>query len=78
MANIHISREMYRNIKAMNREELETYLNDLCSTSYNQGVETLAKTVSEKIVAGLQKTKGIGEKRINDILESINRELAAK
>lgn len=75
---VHLSREIYRNIKKMNKEELEIYLTNACSTSYNRGVEAMSKIVSKKIVAGLQKTKGIGEKRMKEILISINKELSGE
>ena len=73
---VHISREVYKSIKNMNKEELETYLTNVCSISYNKGAETMSKAISENVVAGLQKTKGIGEKRMNEILININRELS--
>ena len=73
---VRISREVYRSIKNMNKEELETYLTNACAISYNKGVEAMSKAMTEKVVTGLQKTKGIGEKRMNEILININKELS--
>ena len=75
---VHISREIYRSIKNMNKEELENYLTDVCASSYNRGVEAISKAMSNKIIAGLQKTKGIGEKRMKEILSNIDKELSGE
>ena len=78
MNRVHISREVYRSIKGMNKEELETYLTNMSASAYNNGIEAMSKAVSQKVVAGLQKTKGIGEKRMNEILININKELTGE
>lgn len=70
-----ISKEMYKTIKRMNRSELQKYLLAICAQSYNEGVSDMANKMVERVELGIRNTPGIGEKRYNEILSSINREL---
>lgn len=71
---VNLSRETYKIIKNMDREELSTYLTNYYNEAFNNGVKSASKTISEKIVNGLKKTKGVGEKRMTDIIANINSE----
>jgi Holliday junction resolvasome RuvABC DNA-binding subunit len=59
----------------MSREELESFLRNMHAEAYNQGVHAMASAVSTKVETALRNTPGIGEKRFNDIITSINAEL---
>lgn len=75
MKHTTTSRELYKKIKRMNHNELDVYLSNVYANAYNNGVNDTTKTITDKIVAGLQNTKGIGEKRMTDILTNINKEI---
>lgn len=75
MKNATTSRELYKKIKRMNHNEMDAYLSSVYAEAYNNGVSDITKTITDKIVAGLQNTKGIGEKRMTDILTNINKEI---
>ena len=70
-----LTRELYRKIKNMNREEMEAYLDELHAQAYNSGISAMAKKVAEKVDAGIRNTPGIGEKRYAELISSINAEL---
>ena len=70
-----LTRELYRKIKNMNREEMGTYLDELQAQAYNAGISAMAKKVAEKVDAGIRNTPGIGEKRYAELISSINAEL---
>ena len=73
-----ITRETYKKIKRMDHREMDAYLTQLHATAYNQGVDAITKTITDKIVKGLENTKGIGEKRMTDIIANINKEIAGE
>lgn len=73
-----INRETYKKIKSMDREELSQYLNNYYNEAYNNGVKSVSTVITEKIVNGLKNTKGIGEKRMTEILANINREFTVQ
>lgn len=78
MERMAISRELYRKIKNMNHREMENYLAGVYTEGFDNGVDSLTKTVASKIIRGLENTKGIGEKRMADIIDNINKEMEAK
>ena len=65
---------MYKNIKSMNRQQLQNYLKDLYTRGFNSGVSSISKQVAEKVDRGVRSANGIGEKRYAEIMASINRE----
>lgn len=77
MKTFKINRDLYKKIKKMDHNEMNTYLTNLYATAYNNGVDAVTKTITDKIVKGLENTKGIGEKRMADILDNINKEIAS-
>ena len=70
-----LTREQYKKIKAMNREELDQYLNNLYAEGHNNGVAALSAVLAPKIDAGIRNTSGIGEKRYSEIMKNITAEL---
>lgn len=71
---VEISRDLYKSIKNMNRQQLQKYLDDLYNEGFNSGVSAISKQVAERVDRGVRNTVGIGEKRYADIMDSINRE----
>lgn len=70
-----LSRERYKQIKAMNREELDSYLNILYLEGYKAGAAAVSASVAPKIDRGIRNTPGIGEKRYDEIMKNISAEL---
>lgn len=69
-----ISREMYKNIKSMNRQQLQKFINDLYNKGVDAGVDAISKQTAEKVDRGVRNTAGIGEKRYSDIMTNIIKE----
>ena len=66
-----ISREMYKKIKGMNREQLQTF----ATAIYADGVKSV-DTVNidlDKLREDIGAIKGIGENRLNEIMAVIER-----
>jgi len=70
-----LNKDLYRKIKGMNRAEMESYLRDLHQEGYKDGVAASSKAVICNIQTALMKTKGIGEKRCEDIMTNIVEEI---
>lgn len=73
-----IDRALYKAIKNMNREEMNTYLNQIQVDAYNNGVSAVSKEIAERVDVGIRKTPGIGEKRYKELIDNINAELNRK
>ena len=66
-----ISREMYKKIKSMDREQLQVF----ATTMYLDGVKSV-ETISfdlDKLRVDIGAIKGIGENRLNEIMTIIGR-----
>ena len=70
-----LTRDLYKQIKRFDRQQMEDFLNTLRGDAYNEGVSVLSKELATKIEAGIRKTKGIGDKRYNDLIDNINAEI---
>ena len=66
-----ISREMYKKIKGMNREQLQVF----ATTIYLNGVKSVETTALDldKLREEIGAIKGIGENRLNEIMAVIER-----
>ena len=66
-----ISREMYKKIKGMNREQLQVF----ATTIYLDGVKSVETTTldPDKLRAEIAAVKGIGESRLNEIMTIIEK-----
>ena len=66
-----ISREMYKKIKGMNREQLQVF----ATTIYLDGVKSVETTALDldKLREEIGAIKGIGESRLNEIMTIIER-----
>ena len=72
-----LNRELYRKIKSMDRDTMERTLNNI----YDMGAkEALANAVidldMDKLCSELGTVSGIGEKRLEQIMEIIKRNIA--
>ena len=70
-----ISREMYKKIKGMNREQMQVFATEI----YLDGVKSV-DTVNidlQKLRTEIGAIKGIGESRLNEIMEVISQNMQA-
>lgn len=70
-----LTREQYKKIKSMNRQEMDGYLNNLYAEGHNAGVAALSIALASKIDRGIRNTPGIGEKRYQEIMKNITEQL---
>ena len=71
-----LDRSLYKKIKAMDRKNMEAFLNEM----YVVGAESV-KAVNvdmEALRTDIGKVKGIGESRLNEIMDIINKHLTAE
>lgn len=70
-----LDRETYKQIKKMDRIDMQTYLDSLHEQWFNEGVSAFGKQLADRVDAGIRKTNGIGEKRYTELIANINEEL---
>ena len=71
-----LDRALYKKIKAMDRKNIEAFLNEM----YVVGAESV-KAINvdmEALRTDIGKVKGIGESRLNEIMDIINKHLTAE
>ena len=71
-----LDRALYKKIKAMDRKNMEAFLTEM----YVVGAESV-KAVNvdmEALRTDIGKVKGIGESRLNEIMDIINKHLTAE
>lgn len=71
-----LPRDLYRKIKGMNRDEMEKTINQI----YDMGAEDALKNATvdidlDKVRAEIGAISGIGEKRLEQIMEIIQRNI---
>lgn len=76
-----INRKKYKEIKTFDRNTMEKFLEDIYGAGYENGMNKAMETLAEKKVhtyhelrEKLLKIKGIGERKVDDILEIIMKE----
>ena len=67
-----ITRKQYKKIKKMDRQQIENFLAKIYSQGYEDGIRD-AETVDfkTKLVQVLEQTKGIGQKTIQNVLNTL-------
>ena len=78
MANgIQFNRDLYRKIKAMNRDEMERTVNNIYEMGVKDALENAVIDLDmDKLRTDLGTVSGIGEKRLEQIMEIIRRNIA--
>ena len=69
-----VNRALYKQIKSMNRAEMETFVRNVFAQGY-QRAETHPIDY-DSLRADLSKIKGIGESRLNEIMTVIDKHIA--
>ena len=69
------NRKVYKDIKKMDRQEMEKFLEEFYKASFLDGMEKAEeKGISkEKLTAVLDSVKGIGEKRKAEVMEALEK-----
>lgn len=68
-----LDRALYKRIKAMDRKTMEAFLNEM----YIVGADSVnaVNVDTDALKSDIGKVKGIGESRLNEIMDIINRHL---
>ena len=72
-----LTRDLYRSIKAMNRETMEKTINNIYDMGAKDALENAVIDLDvDKIRTEIGAINGIGEKRLEQIMEIIQRNIA--
>lgn len=69
-----LDRALYKKIKAMDSKNMEAFLNEM----YAVGAESVNVVNVDALRTDIGKVKGIGESRLNEIMDIINKHLTAE
>ena len=69
-----VNRALYKQIKSMNRAEMETFVRNVFAQGYQRAEETHPIDY-DSLRADLSKIKGIGESRLNEIMSVIDKHI---
>lgn len=73
--DIVINRKEYQNIRKMDHNQMNAYLQEIYRNGYTDGVNSVPGIDIAEIKKVLLSIKGLGEKRVADILEALEKEL---
>lgn len=74
---IQFTRDLYRKIKSMNRDEMERTVNNIYEMGAKDALENAVIDLDmDKLRTELGTVSGIGEKRLEQIMEIIRRNIA--
>lgn len=74
--DIVINRKEYQNIKKMDHNQMNLYIQSIYKSGYTDGVKSVPGIDIAEIEKVLLSIKGLGAKRVADILEALEKELA--
>lgn len=74
--DIVINRKEYQNIRKMDHNQMNLYLQEIYKNGYAEGVKSVPGIDIAEIKKVLLSVKGLGAKRVADILEALEKELA--
>ena len=74
--DIVINRKQYQDIKKMDHNQMNLYIQSIYKSGYTDGVKSVPGTDIADIEKVLLGIKGLGTKRVADILEALEKELA--
>lgn len=75
--DILLDRNLYRQIKNMNKSELNQFIHNIYNTGKKDALEEIetSKISLEQIRAEISEIKGIGETRLNQIMDIISKNI---
>lgn len=68
-----LNRKMYKDIKKMDHNQMSGFCQTLYTKGYAAGQKESAGLSEEEVKAALLQVKGVGEKKMNDILAALKR-----
>jgi hypothetical protein len=74
--DIVINRKEYQSIRKMDHNQMNVYLQEIYKSGYADGVKSVPGIDIAEIKKVLLSIKGLGTKRVADILEALEKELA--
>lgn len=72
-----LDRALYKKIKAMDRKNMEAFLNEMYAVGA-ESVNVVNVVNVDALRTDIGKVKGIGESRLNEIMDIINKHLTAE
>lgn len=73
--DIVINRKEYQNIRKMDHNQMNLYLQEIYKSGYAEGVKSVPGIDIAEIKKALLSVKGLGEKRVEAILVALEKEL---
>ena len=73
-----LRREDYKRVKKMDRQEMEEFCKNLYINGYNDGRESVPGIDINQVKDAILETKGIGQNRLESIMESIEKRFGGK
>ena len=72
--DIVINRKQYQNIKKMDHNQMNLYIQSIYKSGYAEGVKSVPGIDIAEIKQALLSVKGLGEKRVEAILSALEKE----
>jgi hypothetical protein len=70
-----VNRALYKQIKSMNRAEMETFVRNVFNQGYERAEEETHSIDYDSLRADLSRIKGIGESRLIEIMTVIDKHI---
>lgn len=71
-----LRREDYKRVKRMDRQQFEDFCKNLYQTAYEEGRRSVPGIDITEVQKAISETPGIGAKRLETIMESLNSKFA--
>lgn len=71
-----LRREDYKRVKKMDRQQFESFCKNLYMTAYEEGRKSVPGIDITEVQKAISETPGIGAKRLEAIIESLNSKFA--
>ena len=71
-----LRREDYKRVKKMDRQQFENFCKNLYQTAYEEGRRSVPGIDITEVQKAISETPGIGAKRLEAIMESLNSKFA--
>ena len=71
-----LRREDYKRVKKMDRQQFEAFCKNLYMTAYDEGRKSFPGIDITEVQKAISETPGIGAKRLEAIMESLNSKFA--
>nr|DAY25786.1 MAG TPA: hypothetical protein [Caudoviricetes sp.] len=74
--NVTINRKEYQNVKKMDHNQMNLYIQNIYKSGFEEGVKSVPGTDIADIEKVLLGVKGLGAKRVEAVLAALEKELA--